>query len=176
MSQYQPPQPQGPGQPAPQPTPFGQPQPGQPQPTQPQGYGQPGFGQQPQPPFGQQGFGQQSGFGQQGFPQQPAEPGLLDTTFAKPTTPKVARTAYLAVIVLAGALVLMGLLLAISSFSSAATLAGLGGSGAAGVLAGIGQLVLFPALGFAVLTVGRLAIEYFLETHKAREQAARSKD
>jgi hypothetical protein len=159
MSQYQPPQqPQGSPGPLPgqQPSPFGQPQPGQ-------GYGQ------PQPPFGQASFGQHSqpGYPQPGFqPQPPAEPGLFDTTFAKPQTPKLAKTAYIAVIVLAGALTLTGLFSAISSFSNAGFY-----GGAVSVLRGIAELVLYPALGFVVLTVGRLAIEYFVETHKAREKA-----
>ncbi|WP_420111181.1 DUF4282 domain-containing protein [Pseudactinotalea sp.] len=168
MSQYQPPQ----GGSAPQPSPFPQQQP-------PQGFGQQsqapqGFGQQsqPQPQFGQPGFNQQQGYPQQGFqPQPPAAPGLFDTTFAKPTTPKVASTAYIALIVLAGTLVLYGLFGAISSFSAAASMGQYGG-GAGYVLAGIGQLLFLPALGFAVLTLGRLTIEYFVETHKARQAAA----
>lgn len=180
MSQYQPPQ----GGPNPQPSPFPQQQPPQgfgQQSQAPQGFGQqsqatqgfgqqpPQFGQQPQPQFGQPGFPQQ------GFQQTPSVPGLFDTTFAKPTTPKVAKTAYLSVIVLAGTLVLFGLFSAISSFSAAASLSSLAGGGGAGyVLAGIGQLLFLPALGFAVLTLGRLAIEYFVETHKAREAAASS--
>jgi len=168
MSQYQPPQ----GGPTPQPSPF--PQPSQP----PQGFGQQsqapqGFGQQSQPQFGQPGFGQQQGYPQQSFQQPSAEPGLFDTTFAKPTTPKVAKTAYISVIVLASTLVLFGLFSAISSFSTAASMADYPGGGGAGfVLAGIGQLLFLPALGFAILTLGRLAIEYFVQTHKAREAAA----
>lgn len=178
MSQYQPPQqPQGVPAPPPtsQPSPFGQ-QPGGQQP----GYGQqppPGYGQQP--PFGQASFGQQGqpGYPQQGYQQQvPAEPGLFDTTFAKPTTPKVAKTAYIALIVLAGVLTVTGILLAISSFSATVAMASFGSSTTGGVLASIAQLVLYPALGFAVLTVGRLAIEYFVETHKAREKAAAKAD
>lgn len=167
MSQYQPPQggPTPQGGPAPQPSPF---------PQQPQGFGQQsqppqGFGQQSQPPFPQQGFGAQQGYQQQGFAQGPAEPGLFDTTFATPITPKVAKLGYVAIIVTAGALVLYGLVSAISSFS----LGGLYG-GASYVLIGIGQLVFFPAAGFTVLTLGRLAIEFFLETHKARAAAAES--
>lgn len=180
MSQYQPPQ----GGAAPQPSPFPQQQPPQgfgPQSQAPQGFGQQsqaphGFGQQSQPQFGQQGFGQQQGYPQQGFqPQGPTEPGLFDTTFAKPTTPKVAKLAYTAVIVLAGALVLYGLFAAISSFSAGASLSGIPGGGGVGyVLIGIAQLVFLPALGFVVLTLGRLTVEYFVETHKAREAAAAS--
>ncbi|GAB2600451.1 DUF4282 domain-containing protein [Pseudactinotalea suaedae] len=169
MSQYQPPQ----GGPTPQPSPF-------PQQQAPQGFGQgsqapQGFGQQSQPQFGQQSQAQfgQPGFPQQGFQQPPAEPGLFDTSFARPTTPKVAKTAYISVIVLAGTLVLYGLFSAISSFSTAASMSDYpGGGGASFVLAGIGQLLLLPALGFAILTLGRLAIEYFVQTHKAREAAA----
>ena len=165
MSQYQPPQqPQG----SPQPSPFGQ------QSQAPQGYGQPPQQQpqQPQPPFGQASFGQQPGFQQPAYqPQAPAEPGLFDTTFAKPTTPKVAKTAYLAVIVLAGAITLMGLFAAISSFSAAADYAQYG-SVAGSILSGIAQLVFYPALAFAILALGRLTIEYFVETHKARQSSA----
>lgn len=166
MSQYQPPQ----GGPTPQPSPFPQQQPPsfgqQSQPPQ-------GFGQQSQPQFGQPGFGQQQGYPQQGFQRQAAaEPGLFDTTFAKPITPKVAKTAYIAVIVLAVTLVVFGLFIAIASFSTGASVSGYGlGGGAGYVLTGIGQLLLLPASGFAILTVGRLAIEYFVETHKAREAA-----
>lgn len=174
MSQYQPPQ-QPHGNPGAQPSPFGQQPPAGYGQQPPQGYGQQ---QQPQPPFGQASFGQQS---QPGYPQQPyqapAEPGLLDTTFAKPTTPKIAKPAFVAVIVLAASLTLMGLLSAISSFSNAAAYASFdGGVSASAVLTGIAQLVFFPALGFAVLTVGRLLIEYFVETHKAREKAAAKTD
>ncbi len=170
MSQYQPPQQQ--------PSPFGQPQ-QQPQ-QPPQGYGQQppqGYGQQQ--PFGQASFGQQSqpGYpqqGQQGYqPQAPSEPGLFDTTFAKPLTPKLAKTAYLAVMILAGVLALFGLLGAIQYFASAASQYG---TGITGVLSGIASLVLFPAIGFVVLTVGRLVIEYFLESHKSREKASTSSD
>lgn len=160
MSQYQPPQ-QPPQPPAPQPSPFGPP----PQ----QGYAPPPG--QPQPPFGQASFGQQQG----GFPQQPYQaapsgPGLFDTSFAQPTTPKVAKLAFVSIIVVAAGLVLMGLFGAIASFSAA----GIGGAGV--VLAGVAQLVLFPALGFAVLTLGRLLVEYFVETHKARQAAASDGD
>lgn len=159
MSQYQPPQ-----QPSPQPSPFGQ-QPQQPQP----GYGQP----QPQPPFGQASFNQQQpGLPQPSYPPQaPAEPGLFDTTFAKPVTPRIAKTAYVAVIVLAGAITLMGLFAAISSFSNAAALAPYGGTASA-ILTGIGQLVFFPALAFAILSLGRLTIEYFVETHRERQSTS----
>src|SRR5690606_8637821 len=120
-----------------------------------------------------QGFAPQQGFGPQqgGYPQTPAGPGLFDTTFATPNTPKIAKPAFIAVIVFAGALVLYGLFAAISSFSVAASMTNYGG-GAGYVLTGIGQLVFLPALGFAVLTLGRLTIEYFVETHKAREAAA----
>lgn len=160
MSQYQPPQ----GGPAPQPSPFPQQQP------------PPGFGQQSQAP---QGYGQQSqapqGFAPQGYPPQtfqqgPVEPGLFDTTFAKPTTLKVAKPAYIAVIVVAVALVVHGLMQAISSFSMAGTYGGV-----SYVLVGIGQLLFLPAAGIAVLTLGRLTIEYFVQTHKARERAEAEK-
>lgn len=154
MSQYQPPQQPAPGAPAPQPSPFAQP----PQP----GYGQPqqAFGQASQPPPP----------GYQGQPsyQSPAEPGLFDTTFAKPTTPKVAKTAYLAVMLLAGALVLVGMLQAIGQIANAVEFSGFG-SGASSLLYGIGTLVFYPAVGFVVLTVGRLVIEYFVEEYRARE-------
>ncbi|WP_156250279.1 DUF4282 domain-containing protein [Pseudactinotalea terrae] len=160
MSQYQPPQ----GGPAPQPSPFPQQQP------------PPGFGQQSQPP---QGFGQQSqapqAFAPQGYPQPtfqqgPAEPGLFDTTFAKPTTLKVARPAYIAVIAVAASLVVYGLMQAISSFSMGGMYGGVGY-----VLVGIGQLLFLPSAGFAVLTLGRMTIEHFVQTHKARERAAAEK-
>lgn len=168
MSQYQPPQQGGP---APQPSPFGPPQQ---QGFGPQG-GQPpqGYGQQ-QPPFGQASYGQQpAGYpGQQpGYPAPPAEPGLFDTSFEKPTTAKVAKTAYVAVIVLAGALALVGLFEAIRWFASAA---GQYGTGAGGVLSGVGALVLYPALGLVVLTIGRLVIENFVQAHRARERAAKA--
>lgn len=172
MSQYQPPQ-QPQGGPAPQPSPFGQqsqaPQYGQQQPQ----YGQQQPQQnQPQPPFGQASFNQQPGY-QAPYPPQatPAEPGLFDTSFAKPVTPKIAKTAYIAVIVLAAAITLMGLFGAISSFSDAAAYAGYGTT-ASSVLSGIAQLVFYPALGFVVLSLGRLTIEYFVETHKARQATA----
>jgi hypothetical protein len=152
MSQYQPPQ----GGPPPQPSPFPQ----QPAPA-PQG-----FGQQSQAP---QGFGPQ-GYPEQSFQQGPVEPGLFDTSFARPTTLKVAKPAYVAVIVLAASLVVYGLVQAIASFA----LGGVSGD-ASYVLVGIGQLVFLPAAGFAVLTLGRLTIEYFVETHKARERAAAGK-
>lgn len=156
MSQYQPPQ-QG----AAQPSPFGQP-------AQPQGYGQ--QPQQPQPPFGQASFNQQPGFPQPGYqPQASAQPGLLDTTFATPITTKIAKTSYIAVIVLTGAITLMGLFAAISSFSAAAAYAPYG-SIAGSILTGIGQLVFYPALAFVILTLGRMTIEYFVETHKARQK------
>ncbi len=71
---------------------------------------------------------------------------------------------------LAGALTLVGLLSAIASFASAATLAGLGGSSTSAVLGGIGQLLLYPAAGFVVLTLGRLAVEHAVWAHKDREQ------
>ncbi|MFV0254037.1 MAG: DUF4282 domain-containing protein [Beutenbergiaceae bacterium] len=123
-----------------------QPHPSQQPPPQPMGY---------QPP--------------QGYQAPPASPGLFDTSFRIPITEKIAKTAHIAVMVLAGALVLTGLLRAIANFSDAFSLSSYGGS--SWVITGVATLFLYPAAGFAVLTLGRLAIEYFVQSHRAREAA-----
>lgn len=193
MSQYQPPQQPDP---SPQPTPFGQSSsPGygqdaygqQPQHGQhsaapgyeqaQQAYGQQGYEQQGYDPA-QQGYGQQSqapagyapqGYAPPGYAQQPGGSsgvGLFDTSFATPSTPKVAKLAYVSLIVLAIVFTVVGVLQAIGQFSLAAAPYGGGGYQ---VLSGIVSLILWPAIGFGLLTLGRLTVEYFVETHKARQ-------
>ena len=200
MSQYQPPQqPHGapgplPGPPLPGPPLPGPPQPGPPQPVVPQG--QPGaqFGQASQPqapgqpgPYGQPGSfrqasqqpygGPQAGGPQYGAPRYGAPAsggGLFDTNLRTLITPRLAKTANLAIIILAGVIALAGLLEAISILSSAAAFGGFGGSSATYVLGGIIALLRGPALAFVILTVGRLVVEFFLTQHRLAEGATKN--
>ncbi|TDE89645.1 DUF4282 domain-containing protein [Occultella glacieicola] len=146
--------------------PAGYPQHGQ-QPGQPaqQGqYGQEGphgqQGQYGQP--GQQGFGGQ--YGGAPYPTAPGGPGLFDTEFAQPSTLKTAKLAYIAIIVLAGVLAVGGLFNAIGQFWAFGPYGSVGS-----LLGGIVSLVSGAALGFVVLTVGRLFVDYFVQQAKALE-------
>src|SRR5690625_314772 len=183
MTQYQAPQGDAHG--------HGQ-QPGFPQPGEPAGgYGQASAPQAPQGPQGPGGYGQASmpqppapGYGQGsmppqsgGYAQQPqggygyggqyptsGNPGLFDTTFAVSSTQKTARLAYVAVIVFAGVLGLTAILDAIGQFSAIRY------GGICSVLGGLTSLILFGALAFGVLTVGRLVIDFFVQEDKKRQE------
>lgn len=199
MSQYQAPQgdAQGYGQ---QPG-FGQNQPQQPvggygQASAPQGYGQAsvpqgakgGYGQASVPQGAHGGYGQASqqqsgGYGQAPPQQQPGgyaqsggfapsgqyptsgNPGLFDTSFAVSSTQRTAQLAYVAIMVVAGALVLAGLFLAVAQFANVTY----GGAGA--VLSGLASLLVYGAIGFAILTVGRLVVDFFVQEDKKRSSS-----
>ncbi|SED95874.1 hypothetical protein [Ruania alba] len=177
MSQYQPPQ----GQP---PVPGAAP-PGDAygQPAQQGGYGhpaQPGgaYGQQPPPgdyaqqpsAYGQPGTHAAGAPAQPGapmsYPAGPQGPGLFDTTFTTSTIAKTAKPAFVAVIVLSGALALAGLFSAIAQFAQ------LRFGGAVSALGGLIDLVLYGGLAFAVLVLGRLLVDHVVQSAKEREAVA----
>ena|SRR5699024_773225 len=89
-------------------------------------------------------------------------PGLLDTSFIVPTTQQTAKVAYVAVICLCAVLTLVGLFRAIGHFAAIQY------SGITAILGGLSSLLLHGALAFAVLTVGRLAIDYFVQEDRKR--------
>ncbi|QOR69288.1 hypothetical protein IM660_11280 [Ruania alkalisoli] len=99
-------------------------------------------------------------------------PGLFDTTFASSTIRSTAKTAFVAVILLAGGLAFTGMFSAIADFSQLRY----GGFGL--VLYGLSDLVLYGALAFAVLVLGRLLIDHVVQSANEREAvaAAREKD
>ena len=176
MSQYQAPQGDAQG--------YGQ-QPGygqqQPQPQPGGGYGQAsvppgaqGYGQasMPQSPQGgyahapqQQpgGYAQPGGFAQGGHYPTSGGPGLFDTNFAVSSTQRTAKLAYVAIIVVAGALALAGLFTAVAQFANVTY------GGASVVLGGLASLLVYGAIAFAVLTVGRLVVDFFVQEDKKRE-------
>ncbi|ACQ79917.1 hypothetical protein Bcav_1661 [Beutenbergia cavernae DSM 12333] len=189
MSQHSVP-PQQPGYPAPgQPTPPPAPQQGgqggyaqpgaYPTPSQgyaapSQGYAQPGAAGQPAP--AQQQWGahpgqpQHPGYGGQYQPVARTEPGffgrLFDTKFAHLVAPKYVSGAYIAVIIVAGVFTLSGLVNAVNTLSLGASLYG----SATTVLSGLVQILVAPAIGLAILLVGRLALEAV--THLASSSAS----
>jgi hypothetical protein len=129
---------------------YGQQQPQQPVPAQQPGqYGQPDFGGQ---------------YGGAPYPTAPGGPGLFDTEFATPSTLKTAKLAYIAIIILAIVLAVGGLFNAIGQF---AYVGAYGGAGE--LLRGLAMLIGGFALGFVVLTVGRLFVDYFVQQTKALE-------
>jgi hypothetical protein len=160
----------------------GDPQPGHPQqqPPYPQQQGgypqQPGYPQQggyPQQPAGypQQpgypqggGYPQQPGYPQQGFAPARSQPsalaGLGDLGFTRRITPALARTVYLAVIVLAVVITIMSILAAIGSFTQAADRY-LGGGGF--VVTGLVSLLAGPLASFVFVAFARFWLEYFLD-------------
>ncbi|HLR27566.1 MAG TPA: hypothetical protein VK086_02645 [Ruania sp.] len=97
---------------------------------------------------------------QPGYP--PGRPGLLDTSFTVPTTQQTAKVAYIAVICLCAVLVLVGLLRTVGHFAAIQY------SGVAAILGGLSSLLLYGALAFAVLTVGRLVIDYLVQEDRKR--------
>src|SRR5699024_90041 len=97
---------------------------------------------------------------QPGYP--PGRPGLLDTSFTVPTTQPAAKVAYIAVICLCAVLVLVGLLRTVGHFAAIQY------SGVAAILGGLSSLLLYGALAFAVLTVGRLVIDYLVQEDRKR--------
>lgn len=177
---------------------FGQgsvPQPGSGQGSVPQaGYADYGQGSVPQAGYGQASVPQQAapGYGQLpgGFTQQPGgftqpggyaqqhqsgpgygaqyptsgNPGLFDTTFAVSSTQQTAKLAYIAVIIFAGVLALTAIFRAIGQFSAVRY------GGVSSVLGGLTSLILYGALAFGVLTVGRLVIDFFVQEDKKRQQ------
>ncbi|WP_324653469.1 DUF4282 domain-containing protein [Georgenia sp. H159] len=174
----------------------GDPQPGYPQqpggypqqqggyPQQQTPYPQQQGGYPQQPPQGQQGgYPQQSGYPQGGgYPQQPGYPqqgfalaprqpsalaGLGDLRFTRRITPELARTVYLAVIVLAVVITIMSILAAIGSFTQAADRY-LGGGGF--VVTGLVSLLAGPLASFVFVAFARFWLEYFLD----RADAGRS--
>lgn len=195
MSQFQPPaQPDPQGQPPqfpPAPQQFGQAS-GAPQafgqasaaPQQPFGQAsaapQQPFGQGPTPPQ-QQGFGQPPAAPQAfGHDQQPyggyaaggpvaprPTGGLFDTSFATANIAAGAKTAYLGVMVLAGALALwavlglIGGLIAVGDYGSVAV-------GAGGIWGLLGETLVLLGAGFAVLALGRLVIDHIVAADRDR--------
>jgi len=89
-------------------------------------------------------------------------PGLLDTSFIVSTTQQTARVAYVAVVCLCAVLALVGLFRTIGHFAAIQY------SGITAILGGLSSLLLYGALAFAVLTVGRLVIDYFVQEDRKR--------
>ncbi len=148
-----------------------------PPPAQHGGYGQASAPQQPTAAYGQappsQGYAQQSGaydqpaqggYGYAGQYPVASNPGLFDTTFAVSSTQRTARLAYVAIIIFSGVLALTAILDAIAQFSAIRF------GGVSSVLGGLTSLILFGALAFGVLTVGRLVIDYFVQEDKKRQE------
>ncbi len=106
------------------------------------------------------------------YPARASGPGLFDTTFSTSTIRSTAKTAFIAVILLAGGLAFTGVFSAIADFSQLRY----GGFGL--VLYGLSDLVLYGALAFAVLVLGRLLIDHVVQSATEREAvaAAREKD
>ncbi|UFU04722.1 hypothetical protein LQF12_09680 [Ruania suaedae] len=128
----------------------------------PPAYGQPGYGQ---PGPGRPGSGPPTGYAGAPHPAN-RRPGLFDTSFAVSTIATTARPAFIGVILLAGALAFAGLLSAIADFSQ------LRYGGAVYVLLGLKELVLYGALAFAVLTLGRLLIDHVVQSAAQRRPRA----
>lgn len=144
--------------------PYNGPQQGQPNP--PAGYGNQGNYPQGAPGGVPAGYSGQGNF-QQGPPQQGyssyaggsggGAPGLFSGDFSRSAIPQTAKIAHLAVLILAIVFAAAGLIEAILYFTSS-----YGGSQA--VLTGIIALVKGPALGFAVLALGRLFIDFVVRS------------
>ena len=65
--------------------------------------------------------------------------------------------------VVAGALALAGLFTAVAQFANVSF------GGATVVLNGLASLLIYGAFAFAVLTVGRLVVDFFVQEDKKRE-------
>ena len=120
-----------------------------------------GYAQAPQQQPG--GYAQPGGFAQGGHYPTSGGPGLFDTNFAVSSTQRTAKLAYVAIIVVAGALALAGLFTAVAQFAN------LTYGGASVVLSGLASLLVYGAIAFAVLTVGRLVVDFFVQEDKKRE-------
>ncbi|UFU04986.1 hypothetical protein [Ruania halotolerans] len=104
------------------------------------------------------------------YPAGPQGPGLFDTSFATSTIGKTAKLAFVAVILLAGALAVSGLFSAIAQFSQ------LRFGGAVSVLSGLIDLVVYGGLAFAVLVLGRLLVDHVVQSAKEREAVAAARE
>ncbi|WP_147916876.1 hypothetical protein [Ruania zhangjianzhongii] len=133
------------------------------------GYGQASAPQNPQGGYAQApqqqpgGYAQAGGFASGGQYPTSGNPGLFDTSFAVSSTQRTAKLAYVAIIVVAGALALAGLFRAVAQFANVSF------GGASVVLGGLASLLIYGAIGFAVLAVGRLVVDFFVQEDKKRE-------
>lgn len=92
----------------------------------------------------------------------------MDMSFQRPVIEKIAKPAFVAVLVLAIVLVLRGLFVLISDFINMAAFSG----SASYALLGLSSFLYYCGAGFLVLVLGRLIIEHILHSHRARVAAS----